>query len=352
MSLFNVDFYDRELVYAHHDLVEDPSLDIDFLSPSASTISIKKTKNVPGSGFVHFSGDLVFDGIIESVSDDDDVTNVTVKPLVCLFDNKVPFDTALQNSSTTLEAAIKSRIDSFWISNGDALQNLPAISFITSGTQVSQWTLDLDPKSDENTWNLVNLFRDVISPAFERYGIVTDGKLDFTNLRINFTIGSVSDSIIIDADNETVEVIEFMADKLDGDINKLVIVDSADYTQTTTYYLHPNGTYNTTNNNRITPVIFDYVEVTSSNDTPFSTAAQNAADSQFGKIAFKNYVELEVMPNDKLITPYELPIGIKAKIYQNGRSVDTILTGIKLDEYVTLAFGTVRLDYTKQKQGG
>lgn len=352
MSQYSVDIFDLDLNLVHHDILEDPVIDDDRLSPNTTTIEIKKTTLVPASGYVHLDGDIVFDGIIDAVSDDEDITKIDIKPLICMFDRNLLVSLEYQKSSTSLEAVIQALINNYWVDvTGDALANMPVTVSIVGDTRHSNWTLDLEPKSDEINKAIVNFLDDIILPAFERYGIVLNGAIDFSTMKIAFSIENPSEYQMIDADNPMVKLIEFMPDKMDGEINKLIILNGENYTDRITYYLHPNGTYNTTNDNRITPVVFEYTDATKSSEegATFADAASAQADSVFGKIKYKNYVELETQYNDFLINPLEIKMGSKATIYHNGQAIETMLTGRVIDEMITLTFGTVRLDYTKQK---
>ena len=351
MSQFNVEFFDRQLNYVHHDIIDDDfEIDNDFLSPNTSEIRIKKTDKVLVPGFIHLGGDFIFDGMVDSVSQEEDETVVTIKPLICLFDSNVTINAALQKTSNVLETYIRDRILSFWGSScDDTLQRLPITVATVSST--TNWTLDLKPRKDDGVrnWNIANMLNDVICPAFERYGIVVNGNINFSTGVIAFTVGKNNDYMIIDADNPMIKITEFVGNKMDGEVNKLYLLDNDEYGNIITYYLHPNGTYNTTNSNRITPVVFDMVDVTYGNDSSFAASAADQADSVFGKVKYKNYVEFETQLNDQLVKPYEIKIGSKATIYHDGSKVNTMLTGIKYGEYATLTFGTVRFDYTKRR---
>lgn len=352
MSQYSVDIFDLNLNLVHHDILEDPVIDDDRLAPNITTIEIKKTTLVPASGYVHLDGDIVFDGIIDAVSDDEDVTKIDIKPLICIFGRNIPINLAWQKSSTSLEAVIRSSIQNYWISySADSLGNMPMSVEIIGSYRHTNWTLDLEAHNEEVNNTIVNLLDDVIIPAFERYGITLNGFIDFDANLIDFTIENPEEYQVIDADNPMVHLIEFMPDKMDGEVNRLTVINADDYSERVTYYLHPDGTYNTTNNNRITPVVFDFAEATKSSEegATFADAASAQADSVFGKIKYKNYVELETQYNDLLINPLEIKMGSKATIYHNGQTIDTMLTGRVLDELITLTFGTVRLDYTKQK---
>jgi hypothetical protein len=130
--------------------------------------------------------------------------------------------------------------------------------------------------------------------------------------------------------------------------NKLIIYNKANYSQKITYYLHPDGTYGTTNTDRIFPVLQDVESISVEEGRTFAQAAQSAAASKFGNIKFDNLIEIEVMPEDSLIHPLELKIGEIVQIVHNGIVYDTIVSGIKYGELIDLTFGMIRINATKR----
>ena len=96
-------------------------------------------------------------------------------------------------------------------------------------------------------------------------------------------------------------------------------------------------------------MIFDQKLISVGSGETLAGNAEKEAEAYFGKLKFKNYVELETMPTSIVIRPRTIPFGMHAKIHHNGQVIDTILTGKKIDERITLIFGTVRMDYTKLK---
>ena len=348
MSQYSADFFDLSLELLHHDILESPEIDMDWLSPNTSTLEIRKTDKVPGKGFVYLSGDMVFCGVIDSTSDEEDITKVQIKPLHTIFDAKCVFNTSLQKTSNTLEAAIADIITANWISNTDTGQNLP-IS-VTAITETDQWSLKLEPQTDEGTEAVINALDELIIPALEQYGIVVDGLIDFTTKKVAFTVGKVLDDLKIDADLPSIELTEFQENKLDSEVNKLFIYQFTGSTKNTViYYLHPDGTYSTTNEDRIYPVIWDASMVSVSNGETLAGVAADEANSYFEKLKYKNYVEFELPASDILVGPKLIKIGAQAEIFHNGKSIKTMLTGKKIGETATLMFGMVRVDYTKRR---
>lgn len=80
----------------------------------------------------------------------------------------------------------------------------------------------------------------------------------------------------------------------------------------------------------------------------FAAVALLQARERFGDIKFKNYVELETLPD--AYDSVNMRIGTRCEIHYKGETYDTILTGRKIGSTVTLIFGTLRVDYTKRSQ--
>lgn len=380
MNRFNVDFFDDNIDNIHHDSVENPTIDFDYVSPVDSIIDIKKTVMVQVGNYIRLSGPTVFEGIVTKVSDEENYTQVSFKPLFCMFDADVVFDVwqavyTLADVRHTLEDSIRRSIKAEWVDSSDEKQIKPIkLHLLDAEQQTARWTLDAtyselkqasslsDALSEQ--YKVVNLLNDIIIPAFERYGIVTRGIIDEKNKKLHFYIQkNFSPRVIIDADQPLIVLNDFIPKKLSSDVNKLIVHDQENITNTRTYYLYTDGTFGTVDKNRITPVVFQHVIVSrqtatsedsssgsSGGETKKETlaeAAEKEAESLFNKAVFANCVEFETELNDGLVRPYERTIGEKAYIYHNGQRISSMLTGIKYEDYVTLTYGTVRVKYTK-----
>ena len=80
----------------------------------------------------------------------------------------------------------------------------------------------------------------------------------------------------------------------------------------------------------------------------FAYVAWVQARERFGDIQFRNYVELEMLP--EAFDAVNMRIGTRCEIHYKKETYDTILTGRKVGDTITLMFGTLRVDYTKRTQ--
>ena len=118
------------------------------------------------------------------------------------------------------------------------------------------------------------------------------------------------------------------------------------------YYKHTDGSYDTSNTDRITPVIFNMTSVAVVTGSTFAAAAKDAADKQFDVDSYSNLIELTMVNDDMLIMPTTIAIGQAVQVITNGASYTSILTGIERSTKTKLIFGSIRLDLTKILKGG
>ena len=144
--------------------------------------------------------------------------------------------------------------------------------------------------------------------------------------------------LAIDSHNDLVQ-------QVSADVNKLVLYNGADYTQTRTFYLHPDLSYDTKDADRITPVVCELQTI--SGEESFESAAITAAHNKFSSLAFSNLIELTMANGDTLVKPEELEFGQEVDIISDGEMYRSILTGRERGKTTKLIFGTVRLDLTK-----
>lgn len=347
MSLYNIDFFNRELKNIHHDAVDMLSIDDDYLTPETNAVSIFKTDKIKPYDYIYIRGEDDYFGIVTDVSDDENYTTVRFKSFLSTFEQDILFDTDLQSSKTALEIVLKNIIEKYWVNNSDTYQRIPYLEVKTL-TSTTSWGFNLKSDTEGMHRCVISLYDVLIRKALSKYGIAINVKPDFNAKKIVLSIGTVYGSIKIDADLANVEIETFSLHKSSIEINKLEILNVDNYTDTIYYYLHNDGSYNTTNNDRITPVVSRIETVVVGTDQTFAQAAASAASTMFSGIEWRDLIELSVVKNDGLVKPGELKIGQTVEIIHDGLVYSSILTGKKYGYYVTLVFGTVRNDLTKK----
>lgn len=360
MTACNIDFFDQQsLVCIWHDSADMPDIDDDYISATTSKVVIGKTTAVTNGAWIRFSGDFEWIGLVTEVDNTGtDQTTVSFKPFVARFDEDLIFDTRKQGGTVSLETVIAQWLMARFV-NVDTYQKLP-LGFTTSST-TSTWGFNLKASKEGSYFLATGAYKTLLVKAMTKYGIAVTPTFDFAGKTISLNIGTYPDKIKIDADLDNVSIKTFDIHKSSQTVNKLVVWCYEDLASPVIYYLHPDETYDTTNSNRITPVVQDE-ELTEYSGTDADTlatadkikkAAASAASSKFSGTEWSSLIELECAVDDTLIRPVAMPFGQQVTIYHDGASYPSILTGKAYKSGVcTLSFGTIRYDLIKRIKEG
>ena len=382
MKPFNVEIFNREFELLAHTNVDDIKIDYDYLKPNDSELVIRltgfydtfaaqaviddnnggllKAMSIPElEGLMDAVGvgayirlqrdDTDIFGVITSVTTADDqlLTKLGIQPFpAAIFSTEILFDTN-QQGTVALETVIANQITASFINSSDTIQNIPGLSVTTTSSTIS-WGMNL--KSDtQNMHHCVIDFYDVlIRRALEEYGIAIHTSVDFQNDTIDLTIGKVVGTQTIEADLPNVFAKTFLINESSKNTNKLDVYDTANYTTVRTYYKHTDGTYDTTNNNRLYPVVREIGTATADDNNTFIVNADAVAASVFGEVTYNNLIEIKCLYDDALILPMDLDIGSVVTVIHEGNAYTSIMTGYELeDNVINLIFGSIRADLTK-----
>ena len=353
MQAFNVEIFQRNFTLRSHTVVEDVQYSEDYLSPDDNELTLLTVDAQKGDYIRITNGNDEYFGIINTVSSKEEgLVKIGYKAFLSLFDTDCMFDTTLQGGTASLEQTLANIITSMFISNSDTSMNVPGLS-VTTTSSTTGWGFNL--KSDKENMHhcIINMLNVLIIRAMEKYRVRIKVVPDVQNKTITLRIGrNTADAVTVEADLPNVISKNVVIKETNNDVNKLVVYNTENYTTVRVYYLHPDGTYNTTNSNRIIPVVQEIrgTAPERNGDTITKTFAQ-MADSEaaevFGSIEYNNLIELEMLNDDSLIKPYSMEVGQVVNVISDGVSYSSILTGRKIEQTTTLTFGTVRLDLTK-----
>lgn len=360
MQLYRIEFFEvtgqnRKLRYVHHDFTNNLTIDDDYLAIQSTTIEIKATTLVSTGQLIRILRDDedYFFGLVANVSPGEYTTAVTFKPFIALFDSDILFNIGTQFWSESapgisLEVALETYITGYFIENSDILQNYPLDISITPGS-ITPWNMYIRSDDVSSNWAVIGLYSTLIVRALKDYGVVVTAKPDFNDGIIRITIGKIDGVRPIDADLDNVKIKTLKVNDRPDGINKLVVHNGADYTESVTFYVHPDRSWDKTNADRITPVAYAIKTVTPYEDETFEDAAEVAAYEDLSGIQWDNLIELEVAPNDPLIQPATYQVGQTVTVYSKGFAYTSILTGKSVSlENITLIFGSERIAYTKK----
>ena len=357
MQPFNVEIFDRDFNLVQHYNVGSIDYKYDYLSTVENSVFVAFNANVQTGHYIRIinNTDSYF-GYISAIAVNEEVqgfSEIKFKPFITLFDASILFDTTLQGSATTLEQMIADYITAYWINNTDTDQNITGLEVETISS-TSGWGFHIT--SDQKGLNkaIINFMTSIIRRSMTKYQVGLYAQPDFLNKKITIQIGvKAQGTFFIEADLPNVVEKSIIINESSQDMNKLIIYDQADLVTNVIYYKHPDGTYDTSDTNRIVPVIYGITSVAVAEGETFSAVAKDAADKQFDVDSYSNLIELTVQNDDQLVMPETLTIGQIVSVASNGTAYASILTGVERSDVTKLTFGTIRLDLTKiLKKGG
>lgn len=349
MRQYNVEFFSADFSNVSHTNVSLASYEEDYISLTDNEITVIDCDVEVGYYIRIKKGDAEFFGIVKTVSMPDKRKKiVSYSSFLSLFDTNVLFDTDLQGSSTTLENALKNLITGLF-AGSDSAMNITGLTIQTT-SNTTGWGFNLKSDTEGKHHCIINLYNVLITRALEKYSVVIKAAPDVQNKTVTMTIGTVGGNAVnIDADLPNIVEKSIIIRQTNLDVNKLVVFNTADYSTKRIYYKHPDGSYNTTDTDRMTPVVQE-IHAVSPDETGGKTFAQ-LADSDaaqfFGNANYSNLIELIMPNNDSLIKPHEMQIGQIVSVISAGKSYTSILTGKAISDRTKLTFGLVRIDLTK-----
>lgn len=357
MLPYNVEIFDNSFNFVLHTNVGDVSYNEDYLSPEENTVTIRYNAAVKKSDFIRiWRGSEQYSGIVTNVTTGTGVNSrlvsknlmtISYMPWVKLFNNDILFDTDLQGGNTSLEQFIADTITSYFISNSDTAQNISGLSVQVSSNTMG-WGFHLTSVVEGQHYTVVNFLNSIIVRAMEKYQVRLTFDIDFQNKTIVVTVGKNElAQITIESDLANIINRSIILHSNSNDTNKLIVYDMTNVSTSKTYYLHTDDTYDTTDDDRVVPVVLEIAGVVPNEVETFDEMADAYASNLFNSISYNNLIELEMLKDDELINPGALEIGQTINVISGGQSYSTILTGRRVSDTLTLVCGTVRLDLTK-----
>lgn len=353
MQVFNVEVFDRSFNLIFADQVDAIEYEEDYIVLTKNTIFTMYSDAVEPGQFIHLTNNIEnYFGVVSYIECDDlNQMEIGYLPFYSIFNTKILFDTNLQGSGQSLETVIGGFISSYFKTNTDTEQNIPTLGAINYSSSTTSWGFNLKSDAEGMHMCIVDLYDTILVRAFKKYGIVVTVEPDLTNKVVNLTIGKINDAqVTIESGYRNVLDTDILVGQMVSDYNKLIVYNETDYTESRTYYLHTDGTYSTTNTDRITPVV-EVIKSTEPDGT-FASAADSVAADVFGGIEFKNNITVELLKNSAQINPLSVKIGQKVRIINEGVYYSSILSKRTITDTVTLTFGSIRIEYTALLKGG
>lgn len=343
--MYNLEVFTDQFEYVDFDFIDERQpLDMDYLAYNAYTVTTKMMDAKKGY-FVRITRDNVHvaSGYIADVQPGKTTQEISIKPLQSLFDVEV-FYTPVSDCITWLATNIQAAL----MNNADTLQNRPITLTYTASA-------DALPLTGFNLHKTVNILSVIIS-ALKTYGVVCTMSLDVTNKRIVVDIAQQTATQTIEANLENVLQSSVTLGDSYGSTNKLIIrktdKDSGENLGETIFYLHNDGTINTTDTNRIYPVFWELETLDTEDDQTAAQWLEKAtarAKEVLEPAKYDNEIVLMYDVDDQIVHPADAQIGTDTTIYLDGLTYASILTGKKIEgQKITLTYGVVRQDLTKK----
>ena len=353
------------LEHVYHDITDAILLDDDYLAIQSTVFEIRPTTEVETGDLVRLlrDEDTYFFGVVSNVAPGEYTTSVTIRPFVSIFDAPILFDTADQSKNTeeySLENVLKKYIEANYVRNADNLQNFPLIVEVPeTGNHTNKWDMNigvdfLREDSEDAQKVVINLYETLIVNALKIYSVAINPTVDFSTGQITLHIGKIEEERFVDADLDNATVVTLKVNERPNGTNKLVVYNAEDFSMTPLiFYVHPDRTWDTTNENRILPVAVEITTVspdTNAEDQAqaFALAAIESAYQTLSGMEWDDLIELQCASNDAVINPMTLKIGQMVRIFYKDGIYRSILTGRTVaSDYVKLIFGSERIQFTK-----
>lgn len=357
MRPFNVEVFDRSFNHKFHDMVAEAEYAFDYLAPYENHVVVGETEIIYTGDFIHISnGVQSYFGIVSSVSRVGyGQMDIGYMPFETICMTQVVFDTSMQSkpAGTSLEQMLADQISALFVTTSDTTQKVSVIRNITALSTTRNWGFNLKADKEGMERCVVNLYDVLMIRSLQKYGVVVKAIPDFSMRKIDFVIGKIQMATkTIEADLPNILSKQIMVRATSASVNKLTVIWSSDFVTSRIYYLHPNGSFDLTDADRISPVV-NQIRVIDCAVEEWESSANAQANEVFGEAAYNNLIELEVMNDDELVDPVGMTIGQTVSVIHDGVAYTSILTGKEVRTTTTLTFGCIRLDLTKIiKQGG
>lgn len=355
MQPYNVEIFSRNMELIQHYNAGDIAYKFDYLSTDENTISIAYNPTVKQGDYIRITDNVTeYFGVINGITvgeETNTTSNIRYVPFISLFNTDILFDTTLQGSNVALEDMLANYISEYFVNNTDDLQNIPGLSVETISSTLD-WGFHLTSDVAGLNKTIINFMTVLIQRSMTKYQVGLYVEPDFDKKEIVLKIGKKTSNVFhVEADLPSVVKKSIVLNETTQDLNKLFVYNNENLSDLIVYYKHPDKTYDTSDTNRIFPVIYDIQTVTLNEGQTFEQAAASLAAKTFDTESYNNLIELTVLNDDGLVNPKNIFIGQEVMVISGNSAYSSILTGYEISTKTKLIFGTIRLDLTKILKG-
>ena len=298
MNLYNVEIFDEEFNFIENTTVESAKYKEDYLDPEKSKVILTVSPAVRQNFFIRMYNDSYeYSGIISEIKAKSDGTQeITFTSVESLLDREVLI--YVDEIAGTMENYIKARIDELYVTATDTSQRLPMTVTVSSTTQ--NWDIDYkieneqEEETEEREVAFINILDDLILPAFSSYDIVLDFTIDVPNKQILIDVGkNTAGNKTIETDLSNIIDKEITIRKAKKRVNKVNIWNKKDFNRAAIYYLHSDDSFDQTDEDRLTPVSYKNVTVSTDNNAKCIEKKVKNLNSEYSTVSRYNKIDPE-----------------------------------------------------------
>ena len=343
-SMTRYKIYDRlTLELRDSGVVRDYNIDLDYLTNNNSTMKlVDESRGFKGDILAISEGvSLIVLGVITAV--DNTELRIQFKHMKELFNDDIlnVFKwTGLLDRKFDAVQGLRVLIEYGFINTPDSLRRLP-LTIRTFGQNLAAvWT------DDSDTIDLLEF----IDWAFDHYNVYLAFDIDFANKRIVVDIIKNDTEGLMLKDNIKLSKPEFDSNELPRE-NRALLFNKYTGVIANSFFLLQNNTLTTNQAHalRLYPVSTRYVEWDEIDAIREGYTQEELAFSEIGGQIYNHHVQVRLAKKQTMVPARRFNYGDQVKIIYEGRSYDTIFTGIKFrkdDPFYICIFGKARIDFT------
>ena len=285
MIPYNVEIFDKGLSLKSHYSVNELEYKYDYLDPEKSNVMLPDTVACETDDYIWITkGSMKIFGIVTALSDKENhQREVTYTDFAQVLDVDIEVDTA-EFGTVPLTEYIAEQIRKTFITNADLSQRIQCLA-TEAEQEITDWTLPIEPESEEETRAIANLFDDIILPAFTNYEVLVKAEPDIMSKTITAHVYiNPAQRIVIEAGLSNIIAKEITIRKAKKETNKLIVINKKDYGTQSIYFLHPDGTFDKTDADRMTPVKYKIATVSTKTNSEFEEAKEKEYTNAVKKI--------------------------------------------------------------------
>jgi len=336
--------YDRlTLELRDSGVVRDYVVDMDYLTNNNSTLRlVEESKGFKGDILAITAGvDLIVLGVITAI--DNTELRIQFKHPKEMFNDDIlnVFKwTGLLNKRFDAVAGLRTLIEFAFIGTTDTLRNLP-LEIRTFGQDLDAVWVD-----DSDTIDLLEF----IDWCFDHYNVYLAFDIDFVNKKIVVDIIKNATEGLLLKDNIKLSKPEFDSNELPRE-NRALLFNKYTGVIVRSFFLLQNNTLttNASHAQRLFPVSTRFVEWDEIEAIREGYTQEQLAKSELQGNIYNHHVQVRLAKKQTMVPARRFNYGDQVKIVYEGRSYDSIFTGLKYrkdDPFYTCIFGKARIDFT------